>query len=89
VRAKQFARIVAIDAVADKFQPPLKRPHNAVVILFGVRNFSRAHPFPEQDPKPPKNSDSHRTGRLAHNQGNKTVKTIVTEDIPLNREICY
>jgi len=45
---KDCARIVPVYVFADALGAPRKGPHNAIIILFCVRDFSGTHPFPKQ-----------------------------------------
>jgi len=41
--------------VANKLQPPRKRPRYAVIVLLCMRDLSRPHPLPKQIGHPCKN----------------------------------
>src|SRR5712692_6196592 len=48
VLAKDHTRIVAVRVLANKFGAPRKRPYDAIIVAFCVRNLARAHPSSEQ-----------------------------------------
>src|SRR2546423_3083845 len=53
VFAKQVTRVVAVNVVGDELSSPRKRPHDAIVVFFGVRNFARTHPSAKHDRNSP------------------------------------
>src|SRR5207302_1264429 len=48
VLAKDDMRVIAVRVLANKFGAPRKRPYDAIIVAFCVRNLARAHQSSEQ-----------------------------------------